>query len=123
MDDMKQSQWICWAALGAWLGVGCAQAATYYINDSSTEADVYCTAAGNSVNTGLTPESPKDSWANLVTAIALAPGDMVYFDTGTYEGYTAIEGCSGARMVRFSKTPDEPLACFIRSIYRWKMSN
>ena len=79
----------------AWLGVACTQAATYYINDSSTEADVYCSVAGNSANTGTSKDSPKDSWASLTNVFSLAAGDVVFFDTGTYNGRMTIRGCTG----------------------------
>lgn len=95
MDDMNKSLWICLAACTAWLGVACAQAATYYINDSSTEADVYCGTAGNVANTGTSTNSPKDSWASLTNAYSIVAGDVVYFDTGTYDGLTTLSGCSG----------------------------
>ena len=94
MDDMKKSLWICLVACAAWLGATCVQAATYYINDSSREADEWCSATGNSANTGLLPSSPKDSWASLTNAVALVAGDVIYFDTGMYEGETRI-ACEG----------------------------
>lgn len=92
---MNKSQWICVVTCLAWLGAACAQAATYYINDSSTEADIYCSVAGNAANTGLSKDSPKDSWASLTNTVAIQAGDAVYFDTGTYPGYTVISRCSG----------------------------
>ena len=95
MVAMKKSQWICLAACTAWLGVVCAEAATYYINDASTEADVYCTAAGNVANTGTSKNSPKDSWASLASAVTISAGDIVYIDTGTYEGQTSIVDAIG----------------------------
>lgn len=95
MDDMKKSLWIGLAAYAAWLGAVCAHAATYYINDSSTEADAYCSVAGNAANTGRATNSPKDSWASLTNAVAIAPGDIVYIDTGTYAGLTTILGVIG----------------------------
>ncbi len=38
----------------------------YYVNDSRTNGDVYCEAAGRASNTGLTPDSPLDSLETLL---------------------------------------------------------
>ncbi|HIE11712.1 MAG TPA: hypothetical protein EYP62_08865, partial [Kiritimatiellae bacterium] len=59
-------------------------ALTYYVNDSSTNGDVYTTAPGDSLNDGLAPETPKDSLAAIIDAYALQPGDLILIDTGTY---------------------------------------
>ena len=108
MVKMKKSQWICVVTCLAWLGAACAQAATYFINDSSTEADVYCSVAGNAANTGTSTNSPKDSWASLTNAVAIAPGDRIFFDTGTYEGGMNISYCSGteAAPIRLTGSPN-----------------
>ena len=100
MVKMKNSQWICVVACAAWLGGTCAQGATYYINDSSTEADVYCTVAGNAANTGTAKDSPKDSWASLTDAHSIVPGDVIYFDTGTY---------GNPQVTRFKGTAENPI--------------
>ena len=56
----------------------------YYVNDSSTDGDEYCSAAGSSQNTGLTPASPKRWVSEIVESYNLEPGDVVYVDTGDY---------------------------------------
>jgi len=57
----------------------------YYVNDSHDPAtDVYCTAAGDNANTGLTPSAPKASIQGILDAYDLESGDTVYVDTGTY---------------------------------------
>ena len=53
-----------------------------YVNNGSTTRDLYCTAIGNVLNSGLTPALPKATLAAALT-IALA-GDTIYIDTGTY---------------------------------------
>ena len=59
----------------------------YYVNDNSTTGDVYCTAIGASGNTGLTKGSPKQTITQinaLTGGSALANGDTVFVDAGTY---------------------------------------
>ncbi len=56
----------------------------YYINDGSTEGDVYCTAAGSSGNTGLSSNSPLNSIETLLNRYKVEHGDVIYIDTGVY---------------------------------------
>jgi hypothetical protein len=56
----------------------------YYVNDASTNCDVYCSAPGSDVNNGLLPTSPKASLQSLLDSVDLDPGDIVYMDSGTY---------------------------------------
>lgn len=56
----------------------------YYVNDSSTNGDVYCEAAGSTAHTGLTPDSPLDSLETLLGRYKVEHGDTVYVDTGLY---------------------------------------
>ncbi len=57
---------------------------SYYINDASIGGDVYCTAPGNSANTGASPDSPVDSFIRLFTLHQVDHGDTIYVDTGVY---------------------------------------
>ena len=57
---------------------------TYYVNDSTTNGDVYCAAIGNDSYLGVSPETPKASLRVLLDTTELTPGDIVYVDTGTY---------------------------------------
>jgi len=57
---------------------------TYYVNDSSTTNDNWCTAVGNDSNDGLTPATPKATVQAIIGAYDLGPGDTVCIDTGTY---------------------------------------
>ncbi|MBN1672443.1 MAG: right-handed parallel beta-helix repeat-containing protein [Kiritimatiellae bacterium] len=57
---------------------------TYYVNDGSTANDVYCSAAGNDANSGLSPASPKATVQAVIDSYDLEPGDVVYVDTGLY---------------------------------------
>jgi len=84
-------------------------AMTYYINDDSTDGDVYCSAAGSSGNTGLSTNSPLDSLSELLRRYDLEPGDTVLMDAGTYEsGMVAVDwrdsGTADAR-VTFKGAP------------------
>ena len=56
----------------------------YYINDGSTDGDVYCEAVGRPSHTGLTPDSPLDSLSTLLARYKVEHGDIVYVDTGVY---------------------------------------
>jgi len=74
-----------WVSLCLWASAGAlpASGTDFFVNDASTANDVYTTAPGNSTNTG-TADNP---WPNLRHAIAnaaLAPGDRIFVDTGTY---------------------------------------
>ena len=59
-------------------------AITYYVNDSSTANDLWCTAVGNDGNDGLTPATPKATIQDVIDTYDLEPGDVVRIDTGTY---------------------------------------
>ncbi len=56
----------------------------YYLNDSVTAGDVYCTAAGNDGNDGLSPSTPKVTLNALLSTYQLGHGDVVYMDTGRH---------------------------------------
>ncbi|MDY0146169.1 MAG: hypothetical protein RBS84_09320 [Kiritimatiellia bacterium] len=57
---------------------------TFYVNDASTNNDVYCTAAGSTMNSGVSSNSPLADLQALLTAYDLEGGDTVVVDTGTY---------------------------------------
>ncbi len=56
----------------------------YYINDSSTSGDIWCSAVGNDANDGISPSTPKNTLTNLLNTYKLRPGDTVFIDTGVY---------------------------------------
>ena len=56
----------------------------YYVNDSSTNNDAWCTAPGNDANTGTDQAHPKATVQSILTAYDLEPGEIVKIDTGTY---------------------------------------
>ncbi len=55
---------------------------TWYVNDSSTTGDVYTTAVGNALNTGISKSSPLLTLAAAITAAAA--GDIIYVDSGSF---------------------------------------
>ena len=57
---------------------------TFYVNDSSTTNDVYCTAIGSDANDGLTPATPMANLKRLIVTYKLMPGDTVRIDTGLW---------------------------------------
>lgn len=56
----------------------------YYVNDASTNGDVFCSAVGDDTHHGLTPDQPKASLQAILDAYELSPEDVVYVDAGTY---------------------------------------
>ena len=56
----------------------------YYVNDDSTNGDVYCTAVGNATNLGIVPYAPASSLQSIIDTFKLEPVDIVYVDTGLY---------------------------------------
>ncbi len=56
----------------------------FYVNDSSTNGNVYTTNIGLPGHTGTTPSDPKDSVRSILRTYDLEPGDLIYIDTGTY---------------------------------------
>ena len=56
----------------------------FYVNDTNTVGDVYCTAPGNDNNNGLTPATPKATVQAILREYELAPEDVVYVDAGAY---------------------------------------
>ena len=59
-------------------------ATTFYVNDSSTTNDMYCTAVGSDANDGLSPSTPMANLKRLVVTYKLMPGDTVRIDTGLW---------------------------------------
>ena len=73
------------------------QPVSYYVNDPFTTNDVYCTAAGDDANDGLSPATPKATLQALFDTYDLRSGDRVFVDTGRYESGTGahLGGTSG----------------------------
>ena len=61
-----------------------AHGANYYVNDGSTNGDVYCTAVGNDTNAGTSPSTPKATIQRVIDLFDLGGDDTIYVDTGTY---------------------------------------
>ncbi len=70
-------------------------AASYFVDDGSTNGNVYVTVAGNDTNTGTSASTPKRTITNLLASVSLAAGDIVYIDTGVYANYTVTVTNSG----------------------------
>ena len=64
----------------------------YYVNDGSVNGDVYCTAAGNDANTGMTPDRPMATVNELLAKYALGGGNIIYLDTGVYSNQIYVTG-------------------------------
>jgi parallel beta-helix repeat protein len=57
---------------------------TYYVNDSTTDGDVFCTAVGDGANDGMSPASPKSDLQDLLDTYPIRPGDTIAVDAGSY---------------------------------------
>ncbi|MBN1672445.1 MAG: right-handed parallel beta-helix repeat-containing protein, partial [Kiritimatiellae bacterium] len=56
-----------------------------YVNDGSTAGDEWCSATGSVANTGLSPNSPLESFQTLLERYPqIGAGDDVRIDAGTY---------------------------------------
>jgi nucleotide-binding universal stress UspA family protein len=66
------------------------QTMMYFVNDTTTNGDRYCTAVGSSANPGTSPNLPLNSLAEVLKRNQLKPGDIVYVDAGTYISDTNI---------------------------------
>ncbi|HMO98566.1 MAG TPA: right-handed parallel beta-helix repeat-containing protein [Kiritimatiellia bacterium] len=62
----------------------------FYLNDGSTNGNVYTTAPGSDTNNAATPATPKRNLSALLNRYSLEPGDVVYVDTGLYTNNTTI---------------------------------
>jgi len=78
--------------------------ADYYVNDTETLHDQYCTAPGEPANDGRSPAAPKASIRDVLDTYDLGPGDTIWVDTGVYalaQGIVigaADEGAEGVRL-------------------------
>ena len=60
----------------------------YYIDSSTSSGGQYTTAPGSDLNSGKTPGAPMADLAALLRSYTLAPGDVVFIDSGTYQMLT-----------------------------------
>lgn len=81
-------------------------AANYYINDTSTNGDLYTAAIGNDANDGQSPATPKRTLTNLLSTYDLDPGDTVFLDTapgghqyGAYFDASDVDGSSSNSII------------------------
>ena len=56
----------------------------YYVNDGSTDGDVFTTAAGDDANDGKSPGRPMASIISVLDQYDLGPGDVIHVDSGNY---------------------------------------
>lgn len=60
----------------------------FYLDDASTNGNVYTTAPGSDLNDGLSPQAPMRTLTNLVATYRLGKHDQVLIDAGVYSNYT-----------------------------------
>lgn len=64
---------------------------SFYVNDASTNGDVYCTAPGSDSNPGVSPAAPMLSLMKLLDTYDLEAGDTIYMDSGVYSNTSTIQ--------------------------------
>jgi hypothetical protein len=74
----------------------------YYVNDASTIGDIYCAVAGSETNSGISPNQPMASVTNVLRRYKVAPGSVIFVDTGTYSNYL-MNFASGDQGSRFGR--------------------
>ncbi|MFH0907858.1 MAG: right-handed parallel beta-helix repeat-containing protein, partial [bacterium] len=57
----------------------------YYVNDTNTTGDVYCTAPGDDGNDGRTPATPKATVQAILDFYDLGTNDNIFVDAGLYQ--------------------------------------
>ena len=85
-------------------------AGLYYVNDSSTDGDAYCTAPGDDANDGLSPALPKATVQDVIADYALQPNDTVVVDVGAYQladniAVSYVDSGTSSGQVRFLGVP------------------
>lgn len=63
----------------------------YYVNDASTDGDVFTTAVGNNFASGKSPDQPMRTLRALINAYDLDAGDVIHVDAGTYRMYRGVQ--------------------------------
>ncbi len=73
-------------------GISNCRATNYYVNDSWSNSDIYCTQPGLSNNDGLSPSSPKRLLSEIFNAYSsqLSGNDTIFIDWGNYEDEISI---------------------------------
>ena len=56
----------------------------FYVNDASTEGDVFTTSVGSPANDGLSSNTPKASVMGILADIDMEANDILYVDAGNY---------------------------------------
>lgn len=64
---------------------------TYYVNDTATNGDVYCSVPGDNVNDGLSSASPVADIREIFSRYVPGPGDRILWDTGDYSMEETVE--------------------------------
>src|SRR5664280_1959846 len=70
--------------VGIFAAAFAARAANYYVNDASTNGDVFCSVPGALANSGTSSNAPKATLDDVLATYALAPGDTVFIDSGNF---------------------------------------
>ncbi|HNW94042.1 MAG TPA: right-handed parallel beta-helix repeat-containing protein, partial [bacterium] len=77
------------AAPGVNLSVDTTVANAWYVNDTQTTNDTYCSAIGYDTNSGLSAAKPKRTLAAVMPFLTV--GDVVYIDAGNYSAGVTID--------------------------------
>lgn len=84
--------------------------AFFYVNDGTTNLDLWCSTMGDDANDGATPATPKASLQDLLADHKLEPGDVVRLDSGLYSLQSEVcvgreDGGVPGRQVTFEASP------------------
>ncbi|HYV35524.1 MAG TPA: right-handed parallel beta-helix repeat-containing protein, partial [Gemmataceae bacterium] len=72
----------------------------FYVNDATVTGGDFTSAAGNDINDGLTPATPKATIAGILAAYQLNAGSTILVDAGTYNlSSTLALGASAAGII------------------------
>jgi hypothetical protein len=76
----------------------------FFVNNASTNGDVFTTSVGSPLNDGRTPATPKASLLDILSTYDTEPNDTIYVDTGVYtSSFTQIiwsrSGASNANLI------------------------
>lgn len=82
----------CYIGMGVGAPPAPALPRPYYVNDTDTTGDVWCSAIGNDSNDGLSPSTPVRNIKTIFERYSMCTGSTLYIDKGSYsDGNLLIE--------------------------------
>lgn len=113
--------WAAVCALCFWgvSGGFCPAQTAYYVNDNSTDGDVWCSAVGDSGNDGLTVSTPLNTYDDVASPGIDAgnPADASYVNEPAPDGDRANQGAYGGTI--YASSDGEPPAGVNGMLFFW----